>query len=457
MRIAYLLLISACIGCGSQKGAAAAAHANGNGQGALADRDANGDATPVPDAAVAGAADAKATVGFDAPNPDVRTDTVVAAKDSTTEPAGDDAPCKYFTTALGGEQSTASAVVALADGFALFGTAHINQVPWHARLVRTDSSGHELWAKSYDGPYSAFGTSLVALSDGFAFAGSTSATADNRNQGWLVRTDPAGNVLWQQTFDSVYEETFFALAALPDGFAAAGRIENVVATGEQVSLRRTDLDGKLLWSASYGAAGDDVAYALVPTASGFAIAGTAGGVGDKLDAWLIATDKNGMKLWDKTYGDTLSQGFAGMAATADGFVLVGAKGGGTSSLWVVRTDAAGAVVWERTYSGSGGEGWAGGARGVQVLPDGFAVAGRAYFVNTADAWLIRMDLMGNPMWDHHFGTQNEEAGEALAVVPDGFAMAGQAQIGQDWVDEMWLVRTDAWGNVTCAAGAATGK
>ncbi|MDO8123882.1 MAG: cadherin repeat domain-containing protein [Candidatus Hermodarchaeota archaeon] len=68
-------------------------------------------------------------------------------------------------------------------------------------LVRTDTNGNHLWNQTYGGPSSEMGGTVVEMSDGgFAFSGLTDSSGAGGGDVWLVRTDTTGNELWNHTY-----------------------------------------------------------------------------------------------------------------------------------------------------------------------------------------------------------------------------------------------------------------
>ncbi|MEJ2107754.1 MAG: hypothetical protein P8X48_10600 [Acidiferrobacteraceae bacterium] len=90
-----------------------------------------------------------------------------------------------------------------------------------------------------------------------------------------------------------------------------------------------------LWSQTYGGSNNDRAYSLVETSDGgYAIAGTTESVLFKQDDfWLVKTDADGTISWSQTYGGSeYDAAFSLVEANDGGYALTGYSG---YDVWLV--------------------------------------------------------------------------------------------------------------------------
>ena len=361
----------------------------------------------------------------------------------------------------------------------------------------------KLFGKVYGGAAGVNGSAenyayaITVLSDGgFAMAGSTKSTTlpgGQKSVGgedfWFVRTDAAGQLLWNVTYGGSLNDRAQSVVATPDGgLAAAGYTLSTDLPGGQSTagindayLVRTDATGKVLWSKAYGGSGAESAYGMIALPNGdFVLAGSASSTGlpggqksvGLADFWLVRVDSAGKLLWNQTYGGSGNEfalavtglpdgGFASAGVTNSVDLPGSPKNAGEGDLWLVRTDAVGKLLWNQTYGGSGGEA----AYAVVALPDGgFAMAGLTNSTDlpggqksagNLDVWLVRTDATGKMLWNRTYGGSTTDFASALVTLPDGgYAMVGQTMStdlpgGQKSAGEVdfWLVRTDAVGNL----------
>ena len=186
----------------------------------------------------------------------------------------------------GVDSDRAKCVVETGDGgYALAGFGFAN-------LVKTDASGNMLWSKTYG--HVAY--SVVETGDGgFALAGykgygACPITGVCDVDFWLVKVDSSGNMQWNKTYGGVdFDPAFSVVKTVDGGYALAGYTTSFGADGTDAWLVKTDPNGNMEWNQTYGGTSNDWARSVVQTKDrGYALAGTtysfgAGGG----DFWLI--------------------------------------------------------------------------------------------------------------------------------------------------------------------------
>lgn len=165
-------------------------------------------------------------------------------------------------------------------------------------LAKTDEFGNMEWNHTYGGTWHDEAFSLVEASDGgYALAGSTQLT--NSTDFWLVKTDEFGNMEWNHTYGGPGEDVEIARAlveASDGGYVLTGTAESV---GDSVVdsfwLVKTDAAGNMEWNQTKEKTGYEMAYSLIATSDGgYAMAGStySPSTGDS-DFWLVKTDEFG--------------------------------------------------------------------------------------------------------------------------------------------------------------------
>ena len=140
-----------------------------------------------------------------------------------------------------------------------------------------------VWSETYGGINDDRALSLVATSDGgYAIAGTTDSFGAGGYDFWLVKTDSSGNQLWSRTYGGAGNEEAHSLVQTGDGgYALVG------STGERIFLVKTDASGNMEWNQTFSGA----AYSLVQTGDGgYALAGTIY-VDGSSHFWLVKTDR----------------------------------------------------------------------------------------------------------------------------------------------------------------------
>jgi hypothetical protein len=309
------------------------------------------------------------------------------------------------------------------------------------------------WAQTFGGGNPEYGRSAIPTVDGgFAVAGSTRSFGAGNYDFWLVKTDALGNHVWNHTYGgSGVDGAYCLIQASDGGYVIIGDTDSFGAGGRDFWLVKTDALGNHVWNHTYGGPVNDIGASVVQTSDGgYLMVGSTYSFGaGGSDFWLVKTDGAGNHQWNHTYGGIAPDQGTSVIQTPDGGYAAAGNtqsfGSGLEDMWLVKTDKQGNHVWNHTYGGSDSE-W---CYQVAQSADGFVMAGAtsSFALGPSDAWLVKADRFGNILWNHTYGGAEEERGYSLIQTRDGgYAIAGYtASIGAGQPD-LWLVKTDAWGN-----------
>ena len=156
----------------------------------------------------------------------------------------------------------------------------------------------------------------------------------------------------------------------------------------------------------------------------------------------------------KTYGGTNDDWASSVQRTYDGgYILAGytrSFGAGWSDIFLIKTDAFGNVIWAKTFGGTSIDG----AFSVQQTSDGgYIVAGSTYSfsVGLNDIFLIKTDAFGNVIWAKTYGGTNyDEAYSVQQTYDGGYIVAGMTNSFGAGGYDAFLIKTDANGNIQWA-------
>jgi predicted secreted protein len=345
-------------------------------------------------------------------------------------------PTAYWYKIFGGPgDDEASAVIQTSDGgYAIIGSENsFGAGSYDAWLVKTDSLGNILWNKTYGGVGDDEANSIIQTSDGgYAIAGYTNTSSSSgTDDGWLVKTDASGNMLWNKTYGGSGMDYLYSVVQTSDGgYALAGATTSFSAGGIHFWLVRVDSKGNMLWNQTYGGKGNDEAFSAVQTSDGgYTLAGITSSFGaGGQDFWFVKTDLAGVMQWNKTYGGASDdEAFSAVQTSDGGYALVGLTtsfGSGNDLAWLVKTDAEGNMLWNQTY---GGTNYNVGSAVVQTSDGGYAIAGTtsSFGAGDKDAWLIRTDSAGAMLWNQTYGGSKHDAAFSVVQTSDGgYALAG---------------------------------
>jgi uncharacterized repeat protein (TIGR02543 family) len=230
-------------------------------------------------------------------------------------------------------------------------TTSFGTIGGDAFLIKTDASGNTLWTKTFGGTNGDLAQAVQQTTDGgYIVAGFTKSFGAGNWDAYLIKTDASGNTLWTKTFGGTGDDQAYAVQQTTDGgYIVAGLTNYSDAISGDAFLIKTDANGNTLWTKTFGGTNHDYIYGVQQTTDGgYIVAGLTLSFGaGASDVYLIKTDANGNILWTKTFGGTNNDYAHAVQQTTDGGYIVagitysfGAIGG---DVYLIKTDASGNV------------------------------------------------------------------------------------------------------------------
>jgi len=314
--------------------------------------------------------------------------------------------------------------------------------------------------KTFGGSDADFANSMIETSDGgFAIAGLTESSGAGSFDAWLIKTDSEGNVEFSKTYGGAGSDGAGSVAETSDGgFVLAGETESFGGPDDDAWLIKTDENGTEQFNKTFGGGDTDEANSVVETSAetadrGFVLAGRtfSFGAGNSA-AWLIKTDENGNVEFNETFGGAGFDGANSVVETSDGFALAGytrsfSTGGSfDEDAWLIKTNESGKEQFNVTFGGTNDDG---ANSVVETSNGGFALGAetRSFGAGSKDAWLIRADANGNEQFNETYGGGKFDEASSVVETSDGFALVGEEASFGGPDDDAWMIRTDENGNV----------
>lgn len=155
--------------------------------------------------------------------------------------------------------------------------------------------------------------------------------------------------------------------------------------------------------------------------------------------------------WSRTYGGPYGDGAWSLQETRDGgYVITGhtSSQGQVSDLWLIKVNSIGQELWDKVFGGSGEDA---GYSVSQTRDGGYIVAGttKSYGMGSEYLWLLKTDSNGTKLWDRTFGGFVSSSGDGAWSVNElkdgGYIITGYTKSFGAGAKDLWLVKIDTQG------------
>lgn len=342
-----------------------------------------------------------------------------------------------------------------------------------------------LWERSYGGKHAEYLYDAIPTPDyGFILAGSSISDKNGNktdiNKGdldyWIWKMDERGTPEWQKSYGGSQMDILHSVTITADGgFILAGESYSNKGFDKKEDSKglsdfwviKLDAKGNEMWQRTIGGTGQEKLLSVAQTKEGGYILGgsssssksqaDAKGVVDpfgksddawgSLDYWVIKLNKDGEKQWDKTLGGKYYDELKSIEQTSDGGYILGGysnspvsgdkteSNSGLGDYWVVQLNPDGEVLWQRTLGGDKDDNL---AVLTQTKDHGFILGGSSNSGatdsktkssrNGTDFWVVKLDNIGNVLWQETYDYGKFDALTSIVENPDGsYLIGGYAQ------------------------------
>jgi hypothetical protein len=215
--------------------------------------------------------------------------------------------------------------------------------------------------------------------------------------------------------------------------------------GAGPSLCSTGLE---LFAKDWSGGAEEGFEAVVPDKAGGALLlGGNGSGGNSAQGIALRVSALGGVAWSKALGGPEADRLHAGLATAEGFVAVGmSRQQGSDDGWLVRFASDGKVLGEQKFGGSSTDG----LYAIAPAGDGWMAAGsnRSIGGGLEDGWLVRTGADGQMLWEQKYGGSSIDNLTAIAALPGGnFAAVGDNRSDAQGGSDAWLIIVDPKGKV----------
>ncbi|MHB1278485.1 MAG: hypothetical protein ACYC1Q_08800, partial [Bacteroidia bacterium] len=352
-------------------------------------------------------------------------------------------------------QDYGKGVVYMDDGsIYLIGTSGSSATSKNVILTKLSSTGQIYWSKSYGGSGDEdISTLIVSLDKKLVFVGYTTSSGNGNWDGWIVKLDTSGNLVWSRTCGGSGQDEYRTLFQSSDSsFVIGGSTASYGAGNRDSWFIKLTKDGHKCWTFTKGAGNADYTlYARETDGGNYLIAfycnGLSGGYGI-YDWSLLRVDTAGNTLGIRRYGSSGNEGIRDLLRSADGkYIIVGET---SYSTWgkgmAIKVDSSGDQLIRKIYQAP---------TNVHVdifrafaTPDsGCILAG---YIGT-DALLLKLDKDLDIEWSKKFVASGNQYSWGIIRKSNGLLLwAGQtAQTNGFGNNDMFLITADSNGVFDC--------
>jgi hypothetical protein len=362
-----------------------------------------------------------------------------------------------------------------------------------AMLCFSTTANAQTMNKIWDKDFGGFGhdfleAALQTIDGGYIFGGTAeyseggdiSESAFGNRDYWVIKTNEFGTKLWDKRFGGDSYDYLKSMILTSDGGCILAGFSYSEISGNKTTssgngdfwIIKIDGTGLVLWQKSYGGIENEELSSIVATPDGnFVLGGftsspISGDVSQpsmgNRDYWLIKIDPLGNKIWDKRYGGSEYDHLTSIINTVDGGFLIGGISNsnisgnksqmsfGFNDFWVIKINDVGEMLWEKTFGGSENEA----LNGLLVASDGgyiiygdsnSGISGNKSQNNfgSKDYWIVKADDSGLQVWDKGFGSEIFESLNSVLPSGDGGYLLG----GKLYSDDYHIKKINRFGSI----------
>lgn len=254
-------------------------------------------------------------------------------------------------------------VIKINDGYLMFGEAwDIGMARSEIYLMKTSKDCEVLWEKSYGTHLNERGFAFIKSTNNFLYLLGYSRGYDSKGDILLIKTDTSGNQLWQNSIGFEYDD--YGMDLIEDQYG------NIVILGSKNGffndihanyiehdadflLAKVNPQGQIIWKKYFGGVEHDFGYVIQNGGEeNYFISGsTQTNSNGKFDMFLASIDTAANIIWQNNYGGENYDYCVAMINTVDNnLLLVGTSKsyGNSADIFVVKTDGLGEQIWSLT-------------------------------------------------------------------------------------------------------------
>ena len=327
-------------------------------------------------------------------------------------------------------------------------------------LFKTDQYGNPISVKAWGGEGTdAFDEINPGPNNTFYFCGSSSSySSDGDFDAFYGLMDEAGEMIWAKRIgQNGMEQSRKIIMTSDGGFLLTGISNSFNENGDvDYFLLKGNEEGETDWFKVVGANEYEVSVSCAEDTinGGYFVWGhCTGEFTEQYDALLSKFDENGTLLWSKTYSANANELAWDMLMLEDGGIILcgdtGSQGAGFTDIYIIEVDSDGNVQWASTYGAYSNDH----ATNITKLDnDMMAITGLSSSFGSGglDMMLLSLDRSGNMKVNGAYGGDNKEVSfEAIHTQDHGLAICGYSRSFGEGFNTGMVCKLDINGQMGC--------
>lgn len=313
------------------------------------------------------------------------------------------------------------------------------------------------WSTTIGGSGSDLSLCIQQTQDGgYIMTGITNSYGAGSDDLYLVKTDAQGTLQWSTTYGGSSVEYGQSLDTTRDGgYIITGGTFSYGMGSFDVYLVKTNSLGTLEWSTTFGGSGFDYGHSVQQTQDGgYIIAGYTDSFSlgsTNTDVYLVKTNALGTLEWSTTIGGSKTdRGFSVAQCQDGGYIITGEANSFSPSyaldVYLLKTDSLGTLLWSTTFGGSG---YDRGYSVIQTQDGGYIVTGETNsFGSNFDIYLVKTDNLGTLQWSTTLGGNGNDYSYCVQQTRDwGYIITGWTRSFGAGSTDAYIVKTDNLGTL----------
>jgi hypothetical protein len=329
-------------------------------------------------------------------------------------------------------------------------------------IAKYDKNGDQVFFKTWGTTGDEGGRGIIQTSDGgYAVSGYTSSSGGGGYDVLLIKFDSAGDFVFARTWGGTGTDTGDGLIQTSDGgYALTGYSGTTAYTagGNDILLLKFDSDGTVKFSTLWGGAAADFGVIVIETADGgYAVVSQTLSFADPDgDIVFVKYNSAGAISFVRTWGGTLADNSWGVVQTSDGgYVLGGFYTNTTSSsidAFLLKIDSVGDFVAARGWDDGSTED----VHSITGTVDGGVAIGGSTNATGAgdfDMLLMKFDSSLNLGFARTIGGTAKEQVTAIQQTGDGgYVISGDSMSNSAGLNDLMIAKFDSTGSIAgCSA------